>query len=176
MRQNLLLVYFRLKKVGKRWGGCCQEALLTQWSPCRLQFFSEGLDRGVQICTEYSFLHSSEEKNNDKQAVPLFSRLDHGSDLNRVLGTSCNTLLSIHTPTSLLLLCIYTPATIHPCQSTSQPLFFCSIYIHQLQHTSVNPHPNLHSSAPYVSPVVLLFSSPALCQGQKPCQSSESSL
>lgn len=129
MRQNLLLVYFRLKKVGKRWGGCCQEALLTQWSPRRLQFFSEGLDRGVQICTEYSFLHSSEEKNNDKQTVPLFSRLDHGSDLNRVLGTSCNTPLSIHTPTSLLLLHIYTPATTHLCQSTPQPLFFCSIYI-----------------------------------------------
>ena len=107
IRQNLLLVYFRLKKVGKCWGGCCQEALLTQQSPHRLQFFSEGLDRGVQICPEYSFLHSSKEKNNDKQAVPLFSSLDHGSDLNRVLGTSYNTPLSIHTPNSLLLLHIY---------------------------------------------------------------------
>ena len=42
------------------------------------------------------------------------------------------------------------PAATHSCQSTPQPPFFCSIYIHQLQYTLVNPHPNLPSSAPYI--------------------------
>lgn len=99
-------MYFRLKTVGKHWDSCRQEALLTQGTPPRLQFFGEGLDReeSHSALNIVSFTFQRRKTMTSKLFLFFSGRITVVTLTESSVPT---TPLSMHTPASLLLLHIH---------------------------------------------------------------------